>query len=199
MKIKNKLALIGILILLIIIGFISYRTITGNITKDNTIKIGWIGPLTGPSAVLGMDSAVAAEMAIDEINVNGGINGKKVELIIEDDSYNAEKTIDSYNKLVNIDNVDIILINTYGGVFALAEKAKKDNVIIIDPLDCNNELTSLNDNVFCLATDSESIADVLANQTIKKDKVGILYFNSDSFMPLVKNYYIKKYNRDVVF
>ncbi len=168
-------------------------------TKE-PIKIGWIGPLTGQSAVLGMDSVVAAQIAVDKINSQGGIKGKNVKLLVEDDQYNTQKTVDAYNKLVNIDGARILLVNTYGGVFAIADKAKNDNVLILDPLDCNNNLVSINPNIYCLATESESIAKVLAGDinAAGAKKTGILYFNSDSFMPLVKEVFLENFKGQVV-
>jgi branched-chain amino acid transport system substrate-binding protein len=173
----------------------SLYNITGFSLKDEkkVIKIGWIGPLTGQSAVLGIDSVTAAEIAVKEINEAGGVNGKQLVLLVEDDEYNTQKTITAYNKFVHMDGVNIILMNTYGSVFALKEQAKRDNVIIIDPLDCNSELANLNDNIFCLATDSEDIARVLAKEAdINSENVGIVYFNGDTFMPLIKDYFSEK-------
>lgn len=166
---------------------------------QNEIKIGWIGPLTGQSAVLGMDSVVAAQIAVDKINSQGGIKGKNIKLLVEDDQYNTQKTVDAYNKLVNIDGVKILLVNTYGGVFAIADKAKSDNILVLDPLDCNNDLVSLNSNIYCLATESESIAKVLAGDinSAGAKKTGILYFNSDSFMPLVKKVFLENFKGQV--
>lgn len=169
-------------------------------SNEQTIKIGWIGPQTGQSAVLGMDSFVAAQIAVDEINEKDGINGRQVELIIEDDQYNIAKAMNAYNKLVNIDKVDILLMNTYGSIFALADQAVKDDVIILDPLDANSEIAGLNENIFALATDSESIAEVLAEHANDNayDKAGILYWNSDNFMPLVERVFRENYKGEIV-
>lgn len=163
---------------------------------EGPIKIGWIGPMTGQSAVLGMDGITAAQIAVDELNAGGGINNREVKLIAEDDQYDITKAVNAYNKLVNIDGVKIIVINTYGSVFALSEQAKQDGVLLIDPLDCNGVLTALGTHVFCLATDSESIARVLAEQAKAKGlkKIGIIHWNSDTFMPLVKDSFVKNYN-----
>ena len=188
----KKNLLIGIVALGIVALLIGIVVLGMTFSNSDTIKIGWIGPQTGQSAVLGMDSFVAAQIAIDEINSEGG----KIELIIEDDQYNTEKTITAYNKLVNVDGVKFILINTYGGVFALAERAKNDGVVLMDPLDCNGELAGLNKNVFCLATDSESLAEVLAEEA--KGDVGILYFNSDLFMPLIEKVFKEEYNGEII-
>jgi branched-chain amino acid transport system substrate-binding protein len=164
------------------------------------VKIGWIGPQTGPSAVLGMDSYVAARIAVDEINSAGGLNGKKVELYAEDDQYDNTKALSAYRKLVNVDGVRLILVNTYSSVFSLAKQAEKDGVILMDPLDCNSELAKLSPNVFCLATDSESLARVLAAAADARGykKVGVLYFNSDLFMPLVQKVFVGNYKGTVV-
>ena len=193
---KSWLWVIGIILVVAIIAgmYIS------NQNRDSVIKIGWMGPQTGQSAVLGMDSFVAAQIAVDEINAKGGIEGKQIELIIEDDQYDISKSTTAYQKLANIDGAKFILANTYGSVFALAKNAENDGVILLDPLDCNSELAGLSENVFCLATDSESVAEVLAKNAEKKgfDKVGVLYWNSDLFMPLIEKVFAKNFNGTIV-
>ena len=156
--------------------------------------------MTGQSAVLGMDSAVAAEIAVEEINTAGGVAGKKIKLILEDDQYDAKKTVSAYQKLVDVDGAKVIVISTYSGVFVLAERAKQDGVVLVDPLDCNSELAALGDHVFCLATDSESIAEILAEETEKSEvkKVGVLFFQSDAFMPLVKDVFVSEFGGKVI-
>lgn len=168
-------------------------TPTGQVIKEETIKIGWIGPLSGPSTVLGMDSVTAAEIAVAELNAKGGIDGKKVELLVEDDQYDVTKSMSAYQKLVNIDGAKILLVHTYGAVFALAEQARQDGVLLMDPLDCNSVLAGLGENIACLATDSESIGEILAEQAVKSDakRVGIIYSQRDIFMPLVKDVTVK--------
>ncbi|MBW3021641.1 ABC transporter substrate-binding protein [Candidatus Woesearchaeota archaeon] len=192
---NKKQIYIGIAAVILIAAISLYSFPKG----EGTIKIGWIGPQTGQSAVLGIDSFVAAQIAVDEINANGGIDGKQIQLIIEDDQYDTGKSVTAYNKLVNVDGSKFILANTYGSVFALADGAKNDDVILIDPLDCNSELAGLNDNVFCLATDSKSIAEALAENAEKSgfDKVGVLYWNSDLFMPLVQKEFKENYNGEI--
>jgi branched-chain amino acid transport system substrate-binding protein len=199
--VRVKLAGLGIAVVIIAVILISGIAINGNFAKTKeTIKIGWTGPLSGPSAVLGIDSVVAAQIAVDEINKEGGVNGKLLELIVDDDQYSTPKTVNAYRKQVEIDGVDIIMVNTYSGVFALAEQASRDGVILIDPLDCNSRITELGKNVFCLATDSESLAIVLADEVTSSgaERAGILYFNNDDFMPLISEIFQENYD-GVVF
>lgn len=175
----------------------SYSAFKGSSAPALTepVKIGYIGPLSGPSAVLGMDAIKAIEIAADEANATDSSLNRKIQIIAEDDQYLTEKTVEAYNKLVNVDKAKIILVSTYGGVFAIADRAKQDGVLIIDPLDCNSELAMVSKNVFCLATESESIGYSLADYAISQGKLkaGVLFSTKDNFMSLVKNAFKQKY------
>lgn len=59
---------------------------------DTSILFGSSMPLTGNLAALGADATFAIEMTADRINAGGGVNGRMVEIIVQDDEYNAEKT-----------------------------------------------------------------------------------------------------------
>jgi len=154
--------------------------------EDGPIAIGWIGPLTGPAAVLGVDSVEAARLAVDEANEAGGINGRAVKLIAEDDQYDTAKSITAYSKLVN-DGVIGVLTSTYGSTFALTERTKRDGVILINTLDCNEDIAALSENVFCVATQSESIARALMEEirARKEAPAVILYDETNPFNVLV--------------
>ena len=176
----NKLENLTITALILLTGTIANAEV-------NEIKIGWTGPLSGNSAVLGIDSVQAAQIAVDEINETGGISGHKIKLVPEDDQYDTAKALTAYNKLVNLEKVKAILMSTYGGVFATANKATQDGVVIIDPLDCNNAIAKLAENTFCIATESESIGRIIAEDISNKrfSSIGVVYDESNPFMVLV--------------
>jgi len=195
----NKTTKISLVIAaILIIAFLLISGLNNAVNQDKTIKIGYIGPITGPSAVLGMDAIKAIEIAVDEANAKGGVNGKKIELIAEDDKYLSKDTVNAYNKLVNVDKVKIILISTYGGVFAVADKAKVDGVVVIDPLDCNKDLANADKNIFCLATETESIGTSLAQNLTQSGgkKAAILYSTKDSFMSIVANAFDSEFSKN---
>jgi len=172
------------LVLVLIVGGVIYN----NSTKSSeTIRIGYIGPLSGGAAILGIEASQSITLAVDEVNAAGGINGKQVELIIEDDQYDTAKSVSSYNKLVNEDNVKTIIMSTYGGVFAVSDKAKTDGVLIVDVLDCDKDIAGLSDNVFCIAKETKDLADVIADYSKEEgyESIGIIHATSDSFMPSV--------------
>lgn len=76
------------------------------VTKD-TIKIGMFGPLTGPTAV-GSLPLLGADAVYKNANDQGGINGRKIELVIEDDACDPNKTIAAVKKLISQDQVFMI-------------------------------------------------------------------------------------------
>jgi len=72
---------------------------------DKTIKIGMFGPLSGNSMAYGFDVINAAKMYYDKINKEGGVNGRKIELVVEDDRCNANDLLAAVKKLVEQDQV----------------------------------------------------------------------------------------------
>jgi branched-chain amino acid transport system substrate-binding protein len=77
------------------------------ITAD-TIKIGAYGPLTGPASAIGLGSRAGLELALEQINAAGGINGRKLEAIYEDDANSPAKALAAVKKLVEQDGVFMI-------------------------------------------------------------------------------------------
>ncbi len=65
--------------------------------SDGIIKIGGIGPTTGGAAIYGIAVMNGAQIAVDEINAAGGINGYTVELNFQDDEHDPEKSVNAYS------------------------------------------------------------------------------------------------------
>ncbi len=86
-------------------------TACGSSTSEDTtpIKIGIIADLTGPFTTYGNSLARSAQLAIDEINADGGIDGRQVEVIIEDIQTDVAATVDKARKLVQSDDVDLVM------------------------------------------------------------------------------------------
>ena len=138
--------------------------------------------------MLGIDGLKAAEIAVEEINAQGGIRGRTVELLVEDDRYDTARAVTAYNRLVSR-GASVIFASTYGGIFATADRARKDGVIVINPLDCNNDIAALPENTFCIATESESIGRIISQDMAGKQfhPIAVLYDEKNPFMVLVQN------------
>jgi branched-chain amino acid transport system substrate-binding protein len=78
------------------------------VSKD-TVLIGAYGPVTGPAAFIGLGGRDGAELAIQEINAAGGVHGRKLKMIFEDDAFSPAKALSSVKKLVEQDKVFMIL------------------------------------------------------------------------------------------
>jgi branched-chain amino acid transport system substrate-binding protein len=82
---------------------------------QDTIKIGFFAPITGPAAADGMSAKNAVELGLKELNDAGGIRGKKVELIVYDDRLKAEEAVAIANKLIEKDKVVGVASGSYSG------------------------------------------------------------------------------------
>ena len=70
---------------------------------DTEILIGTITDLSGVTAVQGVNNANAVRLAFDEVNEQGGINGRKIRYIVEDSQYKVPRAVQAINKLINND------------------------------------------------------------------------------------------------
>ncbi len=98
-----------------------------------TIKIGGVGPTTGSAAVYGIAVQNAAQLAVDEINAAGGINGVQIEFKFEDDECDAEKSVNAYNTLKDWGMQMLVGAVTSGCSVAVSEKTAEDNMFQLTP------------------------------------------------------------------
>lgn len=147
--------------------------------QSNEIKIGAIAPLTGDNAVYGVAIQKGMQLGIDEINSTNGINGKKLNVIFEDDQADPQKSVAAYRKLTSVDKVPLIL----GGVFsastlAIAPIAEKDQVVLLSPTSSAVEITRAGDFIFRIypsdSYDGTFLAD-FASQKLKAKTASVLY------------------------
>jgi branched-chain amino acid transport system substrate-binding protein len=118
-------------------------------TDANSITIGGIFPLSGPVAVYGVEARNGIALAIEEINAAGGINGKKLALISEDDEGNPEKTVNAYKKLTTKDKVTIIIGSlTSGCTEAITSLAQAQKVLLVAPAATKASITDAGNYIF---------------------------------------------------
>ncbi len=122
----------------------------GCVKKDEKeIKIGAILPLTGDAALYGEIAKSAIELAKEEINAEGGINGKPMSIVYEDSQVKPELAVNSANKLINVDNVQVIVgAMASSEVMALAPIMNDKKVILISPSSTSHEITNAGDYIF---------------------------------------------------
>ena len=96
--------------------------------SDTEITIGTYTDLSGVTVSWGVNNSNAYRMAFDEINAKGGINGRKIRYIVEDNQYQVPRSIQAANKLINRDNVFMMIAN--GGT-------PMNNAVLPDQLEKN--------------------------------------------------------------
>ncbi len=150
---------------------------------DDTFKIGVIGPLTGGAAAYGTAVQYAAEIAVEEINAAGGINGMKVEIKSEDDELDAQKSVNAYNSLKDW-GMDVLIGSvTSACSIAVSEETKNDNMFQLTPSGSAEECVKY-DNVFrvCFSDPAQGTASAqyIGNNSLAS-KVGVIYDSSDVY------------------
>jgi len=156
---------------------------TNDPVDRSTIKIGYFGDLTGPTFNFGRSAYNGVLMAADEINNAGGINGRKIDVVFEDDRGSAEEAARLTAKLIDEDKVIAIIAGgTSGNSRAAAPKAQASHIPLISPSSTDPAVTQTGDYIFraCFVDSfqGEVMASFAAN-TLKARKAAILYdFNS---------------------
>ena len=112
-------------------------------------RIGVMESLTGPGETYGQVATQAKQLAMEEINRAGGINGRLLQMIIEDEKCNARDSITAYTKLTQVDNVKIILgTSCSGAMLGAAPLAEKDGVVMFSGLATNPAVADAGDYIF---------------------------------------------------
>ena len=150
---------------------------------DETFKIGGIGPVTGAAAIYGQAVKNATELAINEVNEDGGINGYQVEFQFEDDENDAEKSLNAYNALKDWGMNILVGTVTSTPCVAVANETAADSMFQLTPSGSATECVA-NPNVFrvCFSDPNQGTA---AAQYIGENKlatkVAIIYDSSDVY------------------
>lgn len=147
--------------------------------SSSNYKIGVIVPLTGPFAVYGEPVNNGMQLALEEINHNGGVNGKQLELVIEDSKSESKSAVNSATKLMTIDKTPIIIGPlSSGNSLAVAPISEKNQVVQLSTLAGIPELSNSGDFVFRIYPSSTVGAQYVIDKALemfKPQKIAILY------------------------
>ena len=148
-----------------------------------TFKIGGIGPITGDTAIYGTAVQNGIQLAVDEINADGGINGYQIEYSFEDDQNNSEKSVNAYNTLKDWGMQMLVGTVTSTPCTAVVEETHADNMFQLTPSATAVESIQY-DNAFrmCFSDPSQGTvsADYIAENGLAT-KVAIIYDSSDTY------------------
>lgn len=140
-------------------------------------------PLTGSQALFGLDQAKAQQMAVDDINAKGGINGRKLEMVLLDTQGDPQLGINVMNRLVSVEKVPLTLISWSAVVKAIAPIVNREKVLAINGGANSPEIAHLGDYVYT----AFPLADVdigalarYAHQKLGRKSAAVLFINNES-------------------
>src|SRR5215213_1080014 len=181
---KLRKALLPLAIVVMALAFSCSNPGDNTATPDRTtIKIGYFGDLTGPTFNFGQSAINGVLMAASEVNQVGGINGRQIDVVIEDDKGSTEGAARLTAKLIDKDKVIAIIAGgTSGNSRAAAPKAQSSHIPFISPSSTDPAVTQTGDYIFraCFVDSfqGEVMARFAAN-TLKAQKAAIIFdFNS---------------------
>lgn len=114
----------------------------GGSGDSDTIKIGTLGPYSGDNAMYGLGARNGMELAVEEINENGGIDGKKIELVSNDTKGDSTEAVNAYNRMRDQDGVVAIVGPVLSGeALAIKDLTVSDNMPILTPTGTADDIT----------------------------------------------------------
>ncbi len=180
----NKI-LIGILSVLVLLVACApaQQPVVENVTVPaEKIVLGAMFPLTGDGAAYGEPFSRQMQLAVDEINAAGGIDGKMIEIKLEDSKCNPKDGATAAQKLVDVDKVKVIFGGACSGeTLGAAPIVEAAKVVLISPSATSPKLTTAGDYIFRTAPSDAYAGKIAAEKAIAMGfkKAGIINENSD--------------------
>jgi branched-chain amino acid transport system substrate-binding protein len=153
--------------------------------SETTILIGEVGSLTGAQATFGISTRNGIELAVDETNAAGGINGKKVVVRVYDDQGKPEEAANAVTRLIAQDGAKLILGEVAStNSLAMAAKAQPAGVPMITPSSTNPKVTLVGDFIFrvCFIDPFQGfVMAKFAHENLKAETAAILRDNKSDY------------------
>ncbi|MEK6713216.1 MAG: branched-chain amino acid ABC transporter substrate-binding protein [Nitrospirota bacterium] len=173
---KNRYTVFSILIAFSLLSLLALNSCA---KKETTIRIGVVGPMTGDQSKMGLDVKNGTELAVKEWNRKGGVLGKKIELLVEDDQHDPKQAVAVANKLVNAGAAGIIGHFNSSASIPASAVYNKSKVPMITPASTNPQLTEQGfEYVFrvCGRDDQQGlVAAIFVSDVLKLKKVAVIH------------------------
>ncbi len=187
-----------VMALTMVLSFTACGGETGYTAENKEYVIGFSGPLTGAAAVYGVAVKNSAQMAVDEINANGGLNGVEFKLLATDDTHDATKVATNYSSMLEGGmQVSLGTVTTAPGL-EFTKLSVEDNVFFLTPSASGDDIPA-NANGFqmCFADGNQGkVAADYVNSTGLK-KIGIFYKSDDAYSNGIYKQFKENLNADI--
>jgi ABC-type branched-subunit amino acid transport system substrate-binding protein len=171
MRLSAYFIVLTLILAVFLSGCVEKEEAKSNETAQGDIKIGVIQSLTGDLGSYGGTMTNAVKLAAKEINANGGLLGKQLLLLIEDDQTSNIAAVDAVNKLIKVDRVPVIIGATGSGPsMSIIDIATKSGVLQISSSNTGTEFTNYSDNDLYFRTASSDALQGAAMAKLAKEK-----------------------------
>src|SRR5665213_1832577 len=169
-------------------------------TSGDTIKVGEYASLTGSEATFGQSSHTGTQLAVDELNANGGVLGKKIQLLTEDDQSQAGQASTVVRKLISSDGVVAILGEVASSrSLEAAPICQQNKIPMISPASTNPKVTEVGDYIFRVCFIDPFQGTVMANfarKTLKLQTAAILKETSSDYSVGLAKFFRERFIAD---
>ncbi len=189
---KNK-------VLALATAFVVIAMVASCTKKQNEILVGEYGSLTGSEATFGLSTNKGIRMAFDEINEKGGVKGKKIKLITEDDQGKPDEAAQAVTRLITQNKVVALLGEVASGRSkAAAPIANKNKIPMITPASTNPDVTKLGDYIFrtCFIDPFQGLVMAkFAKETLQLKKAAILRDVKNDYSVGLANVFVEEFKK----
>lgn len=184
MSLRKKIAIIPLILFSFVVAISSvlFLYVIPNWKATPNIQVGFIGPLTGPTASYGVAQMKGVELGIIEINAAGGVQGKELKVIFEDSQMEPNKSISAMKKLVDIDKVPAVIGETSTtATLAIVDIANRSKTVLFSPLASGAKLSDAGEYFFRASPSDSFQALVMATYVHSqgRQKGAVIYTNDD--------------------
>jgi branched-chain amino acid transport system substrate-binding protein len=165
----------------------------------DVIRVGTVGSLTGAEAAFGTGVVKGVKIGVAELNSQGGVKGKKLELLSMDDRGRPEEAAIAVRKLVSQNHVQLIIGENASSIsLAMAPIAQESHVLMISPTSTNPQVTKVGDFIFraCIIDPFQgTVMARFAAENLKVKKVAILRDVKNDYSVGLANYFIETFKK----
>lgn len=158
-------------------------------------KIGFVGHLTGDMATYGQSLKKGMELAVDHVNAAGGVKGRPIEIIFEDDRGQAADAITAFTKLVEVDKVPVVMGSISSTItLAICPKAQASKVVLVSSVSTAPSLQGCGKYFFSMMVSDDAQGEewVKIASQLKVKEAAVMYINND-YGNGVKNVFVKAF------
>lgn len=158
-----------------------------------SFSFGGVGPITGDAAIYGQAVMNGCQIAVDEINAAGGVNGARIQFKFEDDVNDGETAVNAYNSLMDWGMQVLVGPVTTGSAISVSAKVYEERVFALTPSASSPDVTAGKDNMFQLCfTDPNqgSGSAVYMGTNMAGAKVAVIYRNDDAYSQGIRDTFV---------